>query len=72
MSESSSERINRAVRKCLDRCYAAPSPLVEMGLFLEEMRKSGELNESEAAQVQITVSRILGQITGKADSNGSS
>jgi hypothetical protein len=64
VSSNSIDRINAAVRACLDRCYGSESPIAELGLFLDEKRHAGELNDSEASQVRTTVSRILGHIAG--------
>jgi hypothetical protein len=52
------ERINKAIRDCLQRCQGTESPVACLALFCDELRQGG-WNDSEVLTVEVAVIRIL-------------
>src|SRR4051794_25017438 len=54
MEEIDQGKVNDAIHECLDRCYRKNAALVELALFLDELRsgegwRAGEIHEVEFA-----------------------
>lgn len=56
---SSLERINAAVRECLDRCYASSDPFECWSEYIETLRADRTWNRHAVEQVQQATRRIL-------------
>lgn len=52
-------RMNNAIRACLDECYAADNPLATMAEFVRRLRQNPQWRESEIDEVEVTVRRML-------------
>ena len=60
MSENSSlERINAAVRECLNRCYDSSDPFECWSQYIESLRADMTWNRHDVEQVQLATRRIL-------------
>ena len=53
------ERINNAIRSCLDRCYESDHATGSVAVFVQELRDSGEWTNEELQAVYSTVMRLL-------------
>jgi hypothetical protein len=61
------DRINTAVRECLNRCYSCEErPVVEVGNYLIELRGQS-WGESDVSLVRATVAKILRQLAGEIE-----
>lgn len=58
-----SERINGAVRDCLDACRAAEYPIAHLAVFLRRLKAAG-WEDADLRRVERTVVKILTAIVG--------
>lgn len=62
MADEAAEKINQAVRDCLDRCYLAGDQMSAMTDFLARLRWKPGWTSEEIAHVHWSVLRILREI----------
>ena len=51
--------INRAIRDCLDQCYASENPLSTVADFIGRLRNDPQWDDIDVDQVEGTVRHIL-------------
>lgn len=61
------QRMNAAVRACLNECYHSTEPLVSLAAFIESLRRFGNWREAELLQIETTVRRILNSVVTTRD-----
>ena len=61
--------INRAIRDCLDQCYASENPLSTVADFIGRLRNDPQWNDSDVDQVEETVRHILKAVVATPQSN---
>ena len=59
----STNRIDNAIRCCLDRCYESDNSTASVAAFMEELRDSGEWTSDELQAVYFTVTKLLRAVT---------
>lgn len=52
-------KIDLAIHECLQRCYASPSPFLELSDFLSDLDDDPTWNESEIERLVGVVRKIL-------------
>ena len=52
-------KINRAIRDCLDRCYVSPTPAVALADFLKHLSRSDGWQAAEVNEVRTRAIRIF-------------
>jgi hypothetical protein len=58
------ERINEAIRECLDGCYRAPMPLAHLAEYVARLRSDDSWHEADVLEVEVGVRQMLKGITG--------
>jgi hypothetical protein len=53
------DKINLAIRECLDRCYASPTPAVALADYLKQLSRSDGWQASEVNEVRTRAIRIF-------------
>jgi hypothetical protein len=61
---SKADRINEAIRQCLDGCYRAQLPLSHLAEFVAKLRADPTWRESDISEVEIAVRQMLKGIAG--------
>jgi hypothetical protein len=67
MSKKMVERINLAIKDCLQRCYENSMPLGALGEFMDGLRADPTWNEAEIEQVERGVLQMLAALSGRSD-----
>lgn len=67
MSKKMVERINRAIKDCLELCYQNSMPLGALGEFMDRLRADPSWNEAEIEQVERGVLQMLAALSGRSD-----
>jgi hypothetical protein len=57
-----SEKINSAIRACLDRCYESKTPLFCIAGYMDELRASRQWTQAEMSHIHRTVLHMLKRI----------
>lgn len=63
----SSEKINTAIRECLDRCYRSPAPSVCLAEYLKGLTSQRGWLPGDIVEVRSRVIRILRSLTSPED-----
>ena len=61
--------INRAIRDCLDRCYASENPLSIVADYVARLRSDPQWNGSDVDQVEVAVRHILKAVVAEPQAN---
>lgn len=56
------DRINAAVRNCLQQCYRSKDQIATVAAFIEHLKDSIGWTNSEIRSVELAVLRILGSV----------
>jgi hypothetical protein len=64
---SRTNKVNRAIRDCLCRCYSSPNSLLGLADYLASLVNSGEWTNNEVAVVRSAAVRILSSISEPED-----
>ena len=59
MSEATREKVNRAVRACLERCIGAGDPLVQARDSIEQLRRDPTWTDAEVRDVEAMVLKAV-------------
>lgn len=59
MSEMNNDRINIAIRDCVQRCFSGGSVIARTAAFLRDLRASGSWDKADIRAVEIGVHRML-------------
>jgi hypothetical protein len=66
----STDKINRAIRECLTRCYSSPTPVLSLTEFLKSLRESGDWERDEVAKVRSASVHILRSVAAPDEDDG--
>ena len=66
----STDKINGAIRECLNRCYSSPTPVLSLTEFLKALRESGEWKRDEVAKVRSAAVHILRNVAAPEEDDG--
>jgi hypothetical protein len=58
------DRINDAIRQCLDGCYRAQFPLAYLAEYVAKLRADETWREAEVQEVEVSVRQMLKGIAG--------
>lgn len=64
---SKADRINDAIRECLDGCYRAQIPLAHLAEYVAKLRADPSWREAEVVEVEVAVRQMLKGIAGGSD-----
>ena len=67
MSKKMVQRINQAIKDCLEGCYQNSMPLGALGEFMDRLRADSSWNEAEIEQVERGVLQMLAALSGRSD-----
>lgn len=59
MAESSSDRINEAVRACLGECYGSTAPINQLADFLARLRSEAAFLDEEIRAIEIAALHVI-------------
>jgi hypothetical protein len=62
VDERETNKVNRAIRRCLTHCRQSPAPIVSLAEFLDDLRADPAWREAEIHMVEVAVRRILAQL----------
>jgi hypothetical protein len=62
-------RINAAVRECLEKCYAAQAPLPCLAEYVAVLRSDPNWREADVLEVEVAVRQMLKGIVSDADAD---
>jgi hypothetical protein len=65
MSEAMKEKVNRAVRACLERCIGAADPLVQASAYLEQLRRDPTWTADEVREVEAMILKAVKIVVGQ-------
>jgi hypothetical protein len=57
------EKMNQAVRDCLDSCYASETPFAALATFGEQLSKRRDWTADDVAEVTLRAVRVLSHVT---------
>jgi hypothetical protein len=66
----STDKINQAIRECLNRCYSSPTPVLSLTEFLKSLRESGDWQREEVAKVRSAAVHILRNVAAPDEDDG--
>jgi hypothetical protein len=56
------EKMNQAVRDCLDSCYASETPFAALATFGEQLSKRMDWTADDVAEVTLRAVRVLSHV----------
>lgn len=68
MSSSDLNKVNAAVRDCLDQCYRSPQPLATLASYLVKLSNTPDWKQHEIDAVEAGVVRMLALLSSPSDS----
>jgi hypothetical protein len=65
-------RINAAIRECLDKCYASQTPLPCLAEYVDLLRADPTWREADVLEVEVAVRQMLKGIVLEPEGDGMS
>ena len=67
MTHRTIQRINRAIRDCLEHCYRCSTQLECVAAYMQQLRSREEWNAREVEHVVVAVLKILNVLVRRTD-----
>jgi hypothetical protein len=64
---TNTERINAAIRECLEGCYESREPLPHLAEYVANLRADPAWRESEVLEVEVAVRQMLKGMVSPSD-----
>jgi hypothetical protein len=62
MTKSAVERVQSAIRDCIERCKSDDEPMACIAEFVSSFRSDPDWTESEISHVQLSATRVIARL----------